>query len=278
MSALSRGRGRGRAMGAAIGAVLAVSLAPPPPLLAQVIRGTVMDERTGDPVRAAGLVVVDSTGAEIRTVMADSTGRFFVPLRASGRYMLVVEHLSYEEVLTPWLSIPGDSTLDVEIRLTPLPFMLDPVVASGERQRRRLERAGFYSRRALGAGRYFEADEIERLNPLLPSDLLRLVPGVRILPLALTNGSMVTFRSATRHRIGGEGSGGVFACAPTLALNGMIVRNGGAVDQNNPPPILDELVHAAEIAGLEVYPSGAGLPARFGGMFVPCGAILVWTR
>lgn len=41
---------------------------------------------------------------------------------------------------------------------------------------------------------------------------------------------------------------------------------------------LDELVHPSDISAIELYPSGAGAPARWSGMDAGCGVIMVWTK
>jgi hypothetical protein len=124
-------------------------------------------------------------------------------------------------------------------------IVLARVAASGGRLKE------FYERKRRGGwGRFIEREEIERRHPLWMSDMLRMVPGVRVSP--------------------GRGAGNVVrmrgGCSPTLWLDGMPLRGTQ----------IDEVVFPADVAGVEVYHS-TGMPVQFmshGG----CGAIVVWTR
>lgn len=44
------------------------------------------------------------------------------------------------------------------------------------------------------------------------------------------------------------------------------------------PAALLLLIHPAEIEAIELHPSGAGVPPRFGGMDARCGMILIWRK
>ena len=118
----------------------------------------------------------------------------------------------------------------------------------------------FMRRRRTGAGRYLTPAEIERRSPFDLSDLLRGMPGGRIVsdgfdkPVLLRN------------------------CTPNVFIDGRHLQNG-AQD-------VFALVSGGEIAGVEVYPSAITTPAQFlrfrmttGSLSdAACGAVVVRTK
>jgi hypothetical protein len=139
----------------------------------------------------------------------------------------------------------------VEITLADIAAELAEIVVT-PRPDERLR--GFYERKALrrGFARFLEYGEIGRLAPRSPSDLFRSVPGITI-RAASWGGSTIRIRG----------------CQPMVWVDGLRV----------PGAELDEVVRPSDIAGIEFYPSAAGIPAQY---MDPsnrlCGVILVWTR
>jgi hypothetical protein len=78
-----------------------------------------------------------------------------------------------------------------------------------------------------------------------------MVPGVRVLP-SKRIGYVVRIRG----------------CRPTVWIDG--VRAAGAE--------VDEVATMADISGVEVYSSIAGMPPQYVDRDNPCGGILVWSR
>jgi hypothetical protein len=86
-------------------------------------------------------------------------------------------------------------------------------------------------------------------------------------------------------------------CEPRVFVDGLIAirgdskpvvvtPGGAAIDEMNrddprfPEPTVDDVVDPRDIEAIEVYRSGADVPAQFGGMgpFTRCGVVVVWTR
>lgn len=143
-------------------------------------------------------------------------------------------------------------TAALEIVLLGIPKELENVNVTAASPPTKLR--GFYERsqQKRTFGRFFNQDQIRRLNPRSASDLLRSVPGVRL---------------ASNQR--GGNSIRIRGCQPMVWLD----------DQRVPGTELDDLIVPSEIAALEVYASSAGIPAQYldrGNRL--CGLILVWTK
>lgn len=111
---------------------------------------------------------------------------------------------------------------------------------------------GFYARRATRKGGYFfEPAAVDPQKSVRLSELLRGVPGVRLIG-SNVGGNRVLLRG----------------CSPLVWLDGV----------QTPGEELDEAAAVADVAAIEVYVSPAALPGQFRDYRVPCGAILLWSR
>jgi hypothetical protein len=137
----------------------------------------------------------------------------------------------------------------VDFSLQTVPTDVSEVVVEGENAKLH----EFYVRRDHNNfGKYFDGAEIMKRDPRIMSDLLRTIPGATI-GASTRIGNRVLLRG----------------CKPTIWLNGM--KAFGAE--------LDEVANPADVAGLEIYLSWAGLPPQFQDRENPgCGAIIVWTK
>lgn len=129
-------------MAAASAAALFVPLIPSL-LLAQEVRGRVVEEGPGEPVPGAWLELEDEEGVERASTMAGEDGVFRLPAPEAGTYRVHVERIGFRS----WTSDPFDlaegETLSRRLELPVRPVELDGIVATGERRCRiRPERAG----------------------------------------------------------------------------------------------------------------------------------------
>ena len=235
----------------------------------QGVDGVILDDVEGRPLAGVRVVLVDSAGAEVGRALSDSRGAFRLEVRRQGRFVLRATRLGYAPLRSPLLNV-GLDTVRVELRMQPLPLTLEPVRVEAEARRLALERSGFYARRSLGIGRFMTGDDVDAGDDRM-SEVLRREPSVDVVidPMSPTGtGSRVLFRGARR----GLGPGGGHYCYPTLVLDGVRVRSSGSGGI-----ALDELVRPAELAGVELYPSGAGAPPQWAGLSAGCGLILLWT-
>jgi hypothetical protein len=115
---------------------------------------------------------------------------------------------------------------------------------------------GFDDRRKTGSGKFFTANDVERLRPHELTDLLRHAPGIE---LTTDNHHDVTIRMR----------GDFSSCTPAIFLDGKQLVNWELADLNS-------LVQPDQIGGMEIY-TPAMTPAEFRTK-VGCGTILVWSR
>ncbi|MEP7381601.1 MAG: carboxypeptidase regulatory-like domain-containing protein [Gemmatimonadota bacterium] len=114
----------------------------------------------------------------------------------------------------------------------------------------------FEQRRKAGFGHFFDEDDINKRNPFFVGDLLRVTPGVRVVPGQFGN------------RILMRGSGLQATCVPTVFLDGSRVFNNDGD--------LDALVNVQDLRAMEVYTHGSSVPAQFQNLD-GCGSLVLWT-
>lgn len=130
-----RGAGSIRVPAAAAALVLLFMLIPSP-AAGQVVRGRVVDARSGAGVELAQ-VVVSGRGQRSRTMTA-ADGRFSVRLRRGGSVRVQVARAGYGETRTRSLAVgPGD-TVNVDVRITSVALPLDPVTVTARARRLRV--------------------------------------------------------------------------------------------------------------------------------------------
>ncbi len=114
----------------------------------------------------------------------------------------------------------------------------------------------FEQRRKAGFGHFFDEDDINKRNPFFVGDLLRITPGVRVVPGQF--GSRILMR----------GTGLQSTCVPTVFLDGARVFNNDGD--------LDALVNVQDVRAMEVYTRGSSVPAQFQNLD-GCGSLVLWT-
>lgn len=123
----------------------------------------------------------------------------------------------------------------------------------------RLRRVGFEDRRRVGLGRFMDAEQIERRQPMHVTDVLRSFPGFRIVE-SESGRTIVPVRSAT---------GQSASCVN-------IFVDGARVDMPDPGD-MDRMFHVSEIAAVETY-AGDFAPQQFTVPARTCATIVIWTK
>lgn len=112
---------------------------------------------------------------------------------------------------------------------------------------------GFHRRRENAPGHFITREDIERIQPIRTTALLRRVPG---LDVGQRSASGVTPVTMGRRK----------GCVPQFYVDGARA------------PFFDvDAVHPREIAGLEIYRGNSEVPIRFK-YRDRCGVIVIWTR
>lgn len=252
------------------------------------VRGIILDDKTSVPVADARILffVLGDEEPHLLVAESDSAGMFRVTLPHAGSYRISVSSFGYETLAADRIHVPAPAP-EFELRLIPDAVAIDPLTVTAEAQSVRLTGVGFYTRRAGGTGYFVAEDEILQRTPAKLTDVLRTIPAVRTLSDFGGDGATgaeIYFRNALR----GLDSDGGRPCLPTLVFDGAIVRHGGPLPdprkqrigaaRSGRPIRLDELVHPQNVAGIELYPSGAGVPPQWAGSDAYCGVVLIWTK
>lgn len=184
----------------------------------------------------------------VGTRVTDDGGAFVFQDVPPGLYTLVVGLMGY---LTRRDTVRVEAGADVEIvaELAVSPVPLEPIVVRVSRPASPAMR-GFEQRRRTTAGSFITRQDVEAAHAVVLSDLLRRVPGARVVPTGVS-GHNVLLRGG---------------CQPALWIDG--IRAASLVS-------FDLLAQPMDIEGIEVY-RGPETPARFGTN--SCGAIVIWTR
>jgi hypothetical protein len=211
------------------------------------VAGRVVDEGKA-PIPSAELALMRQ-GEPSRTVRSGADGRFSFTNVRPGPIALTVRRLGYKATSVDVDMSPAGVATPVEVALEEVASDIDMVVVEGSKGHLR----EFYERKASSNfGKFFERKDIEKRAPAYMSELFRTVPGATLSASERT-GNRILLRG----------------CKPTIWVDG--TRMPGAD--------VDDVARPADIAGMEVYPSWAGLPAQYQDRDNRmCGVIILWTR
>ncbi|MGW8266388.1 MAG: carboxypeptidase regulatory-like domain-containing protein [Longimicrobiales bacterium] len=216
-----------------------------------VFRGRVVDHETGEALYGAAVSLAAGPGGTpgLGTRVTNQDGRFLFRPVPPGTYNLTVTLLGYRTLREPLL-VEVQTDLEVVLKLAVSPVELDPIEVVVEQQIRG-PLADFERRRQLGMGTYFTREDIEARNPYVITDLLRTVPGVRVMPAGQFGEQAIRLRGN---------------CRPEIIVDGIRTSIDTDVDHVLPP---------MDVEAVEVY-KGPELPVQFGNN--SCGAVVFWTR
>ena len=101
-------------------------------------------------------------------------------------------------------------------------------------------------------GHFMTSKDILKLNPIVTSDVFRMMPGVRL------EAGVVSMRG-----------GGFENCSPNIYINGTFMSGLTASD-------VDDFIRPTDIIGIEIYASA--VPPQFQPALSGCGSIVFWAR
>lgn len=229
---------------------------------AQIVLGHVIEDGSGNPVITAAVSMLDTRNNVIRQTVSDSTGHFYLRAAGSGRYKLRVSALGYETVITPSIEVDFSEQYQVRVVLSPDAVLLAPleVIARSRPLLSGMTLQGYQDRRAKNMGFAITADDIEQRHGRAVTDMLRMVPGVRV--EWEFGGSRVSIPSAAT-RLGGR------TCDIKVFLDGLEFAWGAST--------LDD-IPTYDIHAIEVFRSLAEMPPELAGPDAQCGVIAIWTK
>lgn len=220
-----------------------------PPALTGTLKGMVLTEARTPLVGAQIRFPGSSDFAE-----SDEGGEFTVARVNAGTMWLRVRRIGYRpESLS--VTVVAGQHVESTVVMRQIAQSIAAVKVIGRRDVTG-HMAGFYKRMQTGSGRFFTQADIAKRQPNRLTDLLRMVPGIRIESRGFDN----------QVRIRGS------RCAPLVWLDGQGLF-AGEFDLDSVDPYSFE--------GIEVYNGPASVPAEFQGnqrVSSSCGTILLWSR
>jgi Carboxypeptidase regulatory-like domain len=254
--------------GSAVTADIPISLGDnPTELLGRILLLSPADSATkvGSAV-VSGLVVLEGsttkTGSRVELVGTDivavtnDKGEFTLRNLPSGSRILLARHLGFGAETVP-VDLSSHHEARVTINLPRFVATMDPVLVVARRSAA-LDKVGFNQRRKSGFGYYLGPDRLEHMHASLLTDILRLVPGLRV-----TYGPEGEVVTSSRGFTGGS-------CVQYY-LDDMPFRE-------MTPGEINHFVTGGEVVAVEVY-QGATTPAQFmSASSYGCTTIVLWTR
>ena len=219
--------------------------------LPAVLIGHVVDS-TGVGLAGAEITLVKSD--RFRTITGDS-GAFRIAGLPAGTDVFNVRRIGYESASFTAVLKPGRThraTMTLSASAQPLPTVS---VADTATQSHWLDQ--FERRRTGNRGTFITRDQIVRSGARSGTDIVRTVPGVRIVPVRRGIGYQVVMNRGS----------GARTCVPAMFVHGLPYSGS-----------LDDFI-ADDIEALEVYVGVSEIPPELDkvGRGV-CGAIVIWTR
>ena len=207
-------------------------------------------------------VVKDTAGAAIplaqvtagpAKTLSDSAGRFVLGNLSAGAVLLSVRRLGFGPVDTR-LALVASRTDSIEVVLAAVAGRLPGLTTDAEAAERAYL-ASFYRRREIGNGFFFNRRELDSIRVVRVSDVLRRLPGVRLVPDRLGRLQLRMSRSGN--------------CPPDFWIDG----------QRTPFLAVDDLP-LRDIQALEIYRGASGVPPEFNNRLgnPACGVVVIWTR
>jgi hypothetical protein len=233
---------------AALATIAATSVAQAPSRSATSVILGIVEDSSARPIAGAD---VGFAGYQLRAT-TDSLGRFRIVNVPSGKFAMVVRGIGYRPIVND-IDVRGTDTLRLTFLLQRTANELATVLVTERTLSPKLRE--FEERRKLGFGQFFTRADIDKINPVGVSDILRRSVSIRI-----RGDRAMSARQWPD------------TCEMSVYVDQIPL---GRVK-------LDQLPSPNEIAAIEVYPGSATLPIWLPngplGSSKGCGAILLWTR
>ena len=206
----------------------------------------------GQPISRAR-VELQNTG---QATLTKPNGEFVLDSLPSGTQTLEVRQLGYSPTDMP-VELSMSRPENVTVKMADYVPVLSEMRVTAQREKG-LNDVGFSDRKRSGMGYYLDADQLKMRQTMQFSDMLRTVPGIRVVPA----GDGTNVIQSSRDPTGG--------CV-TFYVD-------GSPWQQMTPGDLDTFVRPEEVAALEVY-NGATTPAQFQQAGNSgCTTVVIWTQ
>jgi hypothetical protein len=206
----------------------------------------------GNPVDAVSRVELQGTDI---AVVTNQRGEFTLRDLPSGTRNILARRVGYVAQAVP-VDLNPHEQQRVTIKLPKFVAVMDPVLVTARRNVA-LDKVGFNQRKKSALGYFIDADRISKMHPFYVSDILRMVPGLRV----------------------NYGRFGDPVVTSTRDIRGSCIQYW--VDD---VPFLEitagdvnHFVSGGEVVAVEVYQSGE-TPAQYVRAGGSCTTIVLWTR
>ena len=210
---------------------------------------------TGRVTNAGGVAV---PGARVSVQGSPSTastgddGRFTLTGVLPGTQSVLVRRVGYEPVESP-LNVTTGQPNSLTVRLGAFKPTLSTVAVEAKADP--LKATGFERRRKMGMGRYLDYDQIKAAQPTYTSDILRRLPGIRVLG-AGTNATIATMRAN--------------GCVQVVIDGTNIPLDAGQS--------IDQVVNAQDVVAVEFY-NPIDVPIELSSNAnSSCALVAIWTK
>jgi hypothetical protein len=122
----------------------AAALSVATPAASQTVRGVLVEEGTGQPIRGAMVWLMDGE-RRIGAALSDSLGRFFIRAPRAGRYIARAERIGYEDATSGPIDLMTAAFADVRIAAPHRAIVLSALEVEGEQRCRVNPAAGLES-------------------------------------------------------------------------------------------------------------------------------------
>lgn len=255
---------------------------------AQTLAVRVSDAATGRPVAGAQ--------ASLRLArvggLTDSLGAISIQTPQAGSDTLLISHPGYARAVVP-TTLRSDETVDIAIQLRQEAYTL-PEVTVAAKEVPREPGLGFARRHRMGLGHFITRSEIDRYAPMKSSDILRRVPGVRIVKNRAGDHVISMARSTSRCRVQyyvdnmPMPTEELLDAAIEQRITADQAQNGNNADarararakklNRDLPGFTIDHIPPEMIEAIEVYRGAAEIPIEYRTTGSLCGVVLIWTR
>lgn len=211
------------------------------------VTGSVTDQNHG-PVQSVELKLRRGNRVDAITY-SDERGQYEFNGVTAGNVTISAQRIGFRRRNFALMVAANATQQTFDIDLVSIPTDIEAVVI--EESPGRLQEFADH-RKSSKFGHFFDQNEIRVKNPRYVSELFRGIPGARLAPNP-AGGSTLQLRG----------------CQPKVWLDGVQAQYAN----------IDEVIAPSEIAGIEIYPSWAGVPARYMDRENrACGSVLIWSR
>lgn len=218
-----------------------------------LLRGIVTDS-AGNAIRDADVGIVSLR----RLTRTDPNGLFTFSGLRRGDIELSVRRIGYHATYLN-VSITPSNLDTLRVMLRPKVHELSSVNVTASEARRREGIEDFHRRRVRGIGNFITLEEIRKRESGTTTDLLRSVPGLRVVRL----------------RDGGKG-----VRFPATSIMPRDCKPMVWIDGQKAPGLEVDQVPFRDIEGIEVYSGPSTTPMQFSqaASSYSCGTIVIWSR